>query len=86
VAEVATANLKIPTIGIGAGPHCDGQVLVSYDMLGLSQDAVPSFVRRYADLGEQVVAAAQTYAEDVRACRFPEASPRVDADLVAGTK
>ena len=86
VAEVATANLKIPTIGIGAGPHCDGQVLVSYDMLGLSQDAVPSFVRRYADLGEQVAAAAQAYAEDVRTCRFPEASPRVDADLVAGTK
>ena len=86
VAEVATANLKIPTIGIGAGPHCDGQVLVSYDMLGLSQDAVPSFVRRYADLGEQVAAAAQAYAEDVRACRFPEASPRVDADLVVGTK
>ena len=76
VAATVTAELRIPTIGIGAGPHCDGQVLVSYDMLGLSQDAVPPFVRRYADLGEQTVAAARAYAEDVRAGRFPAAIPR----------
>src|ERR1019366_7655045 len=65
VARAVTADLHIPTIGIGAGPHCDGQVLVSYDMLGLSQDGVPSFVKRYADLGEQTVSAAQSYADDV---------------------
>lgn len=82
VAQKVTANLHIPTIGIGAGPHCDGQVLVSYDMLGLSQDAVPSFVRRYADFGEQAVAAAKLYADDVRMGRFP----RVPADLAAGAK
>jgi 3-methyl-2-oxobutanoate hydroxymethyltransferase len=86
VAETVTADLHIPTIGIGAGPHCDGQVLVSYDMLGLSQDAIPSFVRRYADLGEQTVAAAKAYAEDVRTGRFPAASPRIVADLFAGAK
>jgi len=86
VAETVTADLRIPTIGIGAGPHCDGQVLVSYDMLGLSQDAVPSFVRRYADLGEQTVAAAMAYAEDVRTGRFPAVRPRIAADLLAGVK
>jgi len=86
VAETVTADLHIPTIGIGAGQHCDGQVLVSYDLLGLSQDAVPSFVRRYADLGEQTVAAAKAYAEDVRTGRFPGATPRVTADLLAGAK
>lgn len=83
VAEIVTAGLRIPTIGIGAGPHCDGQVLVSFDMLGLSQDGVPSFVKRYANLGEQTVTAAKAYAEDVRKGRFPEANPRAAADLMA---
>ncbi|MGC9951709.1 MAG: 3-methyl-2-oxobutanoate hydroxymethyltransferase [Bryobacteraceae bacterium] len=83
VAEAVTADLHIPTIGIGAGPHCDGQVLVSFDILGLSQDATPPFVRRYADLGEQTVAAAMAYADDVRTGRFPAANPHVAADLVA---
>jgi 3-methyl-2-oxobutanoate hydroxymethyltransferase len=86
VAAEVTADLHIPTIGIGAGPHCDGQVLVSYDMLGLSQDGVPSFVRLYADLGEQTVTAVQEYAADVRAGRFPTGSPRVAPDLVAEAK
>lgn len=81
VAETVTAELRIPTIGIGAGPHCDGQVLVSYDMLGLSPDAVPPFVRRYADLGEQAVAAAKAYADDVRMGRFPSGHRRLAADL-----
>src|SRR5580698_8749576 len=82
VAAAVTADLQIPTIGIGAGPDCDGQVLVSYDMLGLSQDGVPPFVRRYADLGGQTVAAAKAYADDVRAGRFPAATQRTAADLV----
>lgn len=86
VAQAVTADLQIPTIGIGAGPHCDGQVLVSYDMLGLSQDAVPPFVKRYADLGEQSVAAVRAYAEDVRAGRFPVSRERLAADLVGEAK
>jgi 3-methyl-2-oxobutanoate hydroxymethyltransferase len=86
VAAAVTADLQIPTIGIGAGPDCDGQVLVSYDMLGLSQDGVPPFVRRYADLGGQTVAAAKAYADDVRAGRFPAATQRTAADLVGAEK
>jgi 3-methyl-2-oxobutanoate hydroxymethyltransferase len=86
VARAVTADLHIPTIGIGAGPHCDGQVLVSYDMLGLSQDGVPSFVKRYADLGEQTVSAAQSYADDVRKGRFPAFSRRLANDAVVGVK
>jgi len=76
VARDVTAELRIPTIGIGAGPDCDGQVLVSFDMLGLSQGSVPPFVKHYADLGAQIVAAATAYAEDVRAGQFPAAGRR----------
>ena len=86
VAASVTAGLRIPTIGIGAGPHCDGQVLVSFDMLGLSQDSVPPFVRRYAELGEQAVSAARAYAEDVRAGRFPKSAARLESDLVVEAK
>src|SRR5580658_254277 len=82
VARAVTKELRIPTIGIGAGPYCDGQVLVSYDMLGLSQNGVPAFVKRYADLGEQTVAAVRAYADDVRTGRFPSA-PRQRAPKAA---
>jgi 3-methyl-2-oxobutanoate hydroxymethyltransferase len=68
--EVTTA-LSVPTIGIGAGPYCDGQVQVLYDMLGLSQGHVPPFVKKYAELGEAIARAAAGYAEDVRQRRFP---------------
>src|SRR5882724_1490855 len=61
VAEEVTSRLKIPTIGIGAGPDCDGQVLVSYDVLGLFDGFVPPFVKQYAQLGEVIVKAAQEY-------------------------
>jgi 3-methyl-2-oxobutanoate hydroxymethyltransferase len=71
-ARAITEALAIPTIGIGAGPHCDGQVLVSYDALGLFQEFVPSFVKQYADLGKEVVRAAREYAEDVRRGKFPK--------------
>jgi len=71
VAKVVTEVLGIPTIGIGAGPYCDGQVLVSYDAFGLNVESVPPFVRQYADLGELMVRAARAYAEDVRQGRFP---------------
>jgi 3-methyl-2-oxobutanoate hydroxymethyltransferase len=72
VAEAVTARLKIPTIGIGAGPHCDGQVLVSYDMLGLFDTFVPKFVRQYAQLGELIFDAARNYANDVREGVYPQ--------------
>jgi 3-methyl-2-oxobutanoate hydroxymethyltransferase len=71
-ARTITAELAIPTIGIGAGPHCDGQVLVSYDAFGLFPGPVPSFVKPYARLGEEMVTAARTYIADVQEGRFPE--------------
>ena len=71
VALAVTRELTIPTIGIGAGPHCDGQVLVSYDALGLFDEFVPPFVKQYAQLGAEIVSAAQAYADDVRTSRFP---------------
>ena len=79
VAAMATRLLSIPTIGIGAGPSCDGQVLVGQDMLGLSS-AVPSFVRQYARLAQTIDTAATTYVRDVKDGRFPEqAVPAVSA-------
>ena len=72
VAEAVTTRLKIPTIGIGAGPHCDGQVLVSYDMLGLFDAFVPTFVRQYAQLGESILSTAKAFASDVRQGSFPQ--------------
>ena len=72
VAREVTGRLRIPTIGIGAGPYCDGQVLVSYDALGLYDGFVPPFVKQYAQLGREITAAAAEYAEDVREGRFPE--------------
>ena len=66
-----TESVSIPTIGIGAGPFCDGQVLVSYDALGLFDEFVPSFVKRYANLGEDIVSATEQYITDVREGRFP---------------
>jgi 3-methyl-2-oxobutanoate hydroxymethyltransferase len=71
VAEAVTSRLRIPTIGIGAGPHCDGQVLVSYDALGLFDTFVPPFVKQYAQLGNLVLNAARDYADDVRHGMYP---------------
>jgi len=73
VARRITAALHIPTIGIGAGPDCDGQVLVSYDLLGLFDSFVPSFVKRYAQLGDTIGKAVTEYAHDVRRGAFPKA-------------
>jgi 3-methyl-2-oxobutanoate hydroxymethyltransferase len=70
--RMASEALGIPTIGIGAGPDCDGQVLVAHDALGLTPDPVPSFVKRYAQLGDEIVKAAQAYAQDVRKGQFPQ--------------
>ena len=74
VAQAVTSRLKIPTIGIGSGPHCDGQVLVSYDMLGFFDTFVPPFVRQYAQLGELIFDAARNYANDVREGVYPQSA------------
>jgi 3-methyl-2-oxobutanoate hydroxymethyltransferase len=66
-----TKELTIPTIGIGAGAQCDGQVLVLHDMLGLTTGFVPRFVKQYANLGEQITAAVQSYCQEVRSGTFP---------------
>jgi 3-methyl-2-oxobutanoate hydroxymethyltransferase len=69
-----TEMISIPTIGIGAGPHCDGQILVYADMLGLTVDFHPRFVRRYESFYERAVDAAKRYADDVRSGDFPNKS------------
>jgi 3-methyl-2-oxobutanoate hydroxymethyltransferase len=71
LAMEVTAKLRIPTIGIGAGVGCDGQVLVLHDLLGLGEAQPPRFVRQYVALGEVVRRAAEMYAEDVRLQKFP---------------
>jgi 3-methyl-2-oxobutanoate hydroxymethyltransferase len=63
--------VRIPTIGIGAGPHCDGQVLVLHDLLGLFDRFTPKFVKRYANLKEQAIAAVRQYRQDVESGGFP---------------
>ncbi|MFM8269613.1 MAG: 3-methyl-2-oxobutanoate hydroxymethyltransferase [Pseudomonadota bacterium] len=81
LAQVITERLKIPTIGIGAGPHCDGQVLVLQDLLGLNPDFKPKFVKAYSQLGEQVTNAIQQFATEVKASRFPT----IDHSFYAGS-
>ena len=71
LAKMVSDRLDIPTIGIGAGPHCDGQVLVLHDMLGITKDFSPRFLRRYADLGDAVDNAVKQYITDVRSGDFP---------------
>ena len=70
LAKEITATLEIPTIGIGAGVHCSGQVLVMHDLLGLN-DWAPSFVKQYADLGALASKAARAFAEEVATRKFP---------------
>jgi 3-methyl-2-oxobutanoate hydroxymethyltransferase len=72
VAARITRELAIPTIGIGAGAECDGQVLVWHDLLGLYDGRAARFVKRYADVGDTIRAALSEYAADVRERRFPE--------------
>jgi 3-methyl-2-oxobutanoate hydroxymethyltransferase len=72
VAARITTLLRIPTIGIGAGAACDGQVLVWHDLVGLTPGPMPRFVKQYANVGEMIRTALETYVTDVRARRFPE--------------
>ncbi len=83
VAAMVTEAVGVPTIGIGAGPACDGQVLVFHDLLGLEDRVLPKFVRRYASLKADAVAAMAAFAGDVRAHRFPadEESYHLTADI-----
>jgi 3-methyl-2-oxobutanoate hydroxymethyltransferase len=72
VAQLVTSGVEVPTIGIGAGAHCDGQVLVFHDLLGLEDRVMPKFVRPYASLKSEAVAAIAAFADDVRSGRFPD--------------
>ncbi|MDI3321543.1 3-methyl-2-oxobutanoate hydroxymethyltransferase [Pinibacter soli] len=71
LAKEVSESLTIPTIGIGAGPHCDGQVLVMHDMLGINNEFQPRFLRKYANLHEQITNAVHQYVKDVRRKDFP---------------
>ncbi len=71
IAEIITRQLAIPTIGIGAGVHCDGQVLVTHDMLGLFTRYTPKFVKKYVDLSGLIVKAVEAYKEEVLEGKFP---------------
>ncbi len=71
LARVITQSLKIPTIGIGAGPHCDGQVLVFHDLLGLETGLKPRFVKRFAEVGQAASAGVQAYVSEVKGGTFP---------------
>ena len=86
VAARVTRTVDVPTIGIGAGPDCDGQVLVFHDVLGLEHRVVPKFVRRYADLHTEGVVALRHFADDVRSGAFPtvdESYRMADAEVEA---
>ena len=71
LAERVTAAVDVPTIGIGAGPGCDGQVMVLHDLLGLAEGKSPRFVRRYAELGSIATEAVRAWRADVLAGRYP---------------
>lgn len=84
VARLVTDSIAVPTIGIGAGRHCDGQVLVFHDVLGLEDRTTPKFVRRYAELGADARTALTAFAADVRQGRFPSSDETYHAaDTVA---
>ncbi len=91
LARRITSEIAIPTIGIGASPACDGQILVTEDLTGLFSGFKPRFVKRYAELGQGIADAARAYAEDVRARRFPTldhcfgVSPAAKAQAAAGS-
>lgn len=71
IAELVTKSLRIPTIGIGAGPHCDGQVLVGPDLLGITPGFSPRFLKRFAEIDSQIRSAARAYVQEVHAGQFP---------------
>ena len=74
LAKEVSASISIPTIGIGAGGDCDGQVLVMHDMLGINTEFKPRFLRQYSNIAEQATAAVQQYIKDVKSNDFPNES------------
>ncbi len=80
LAQTITEEISIPTIGIGAGPHCNGQVLVIYDMLGMNEDFKPKFLKRYAEMGSEIREAVATYAKEVKSGVFPGPEHAVSID------
>lgn len=74
IAKHITEEISIPTIGIGAGPHCDGQVLVSHDMLGLTPGFHPKFLKRYAEIRDVARGAVEQYIDEVQNGHFPDAA------------
>jgi 3-methyl-2-oxobutanoate hydroxymethyltransferase len=80
VAEIITKNLSIPTIGIGSGCSCDGQVLVSYDLLGIYQKMKPRFVKKYLDLDHSITDSVQAYSRDVKSGLFPSDENTIHMD------
>jgi len=74
LAKLVSDSIEVPTIGIGAGSHCDGQVLVLHDMLGLNKDFNPRFLRRYLDLHTEIIQAVGNYVKDVKSSDFPNES------------
>jgi len=72
LAAEITAELEIPTIGIGAGSHCNGQILVTQDMLGMNLDFAPKFVKKYSEVGATIRSAVQAYVDEVRSGAFPD--------------
>jgi 3-methyl-2-oxobutanoate hydroxymethyltransferase len=83
LAELLTERLSVPTIGIGAGVHCDGQVQVFHDLLGLYDAFIPKHARRYADVGATIREAVARYAADVKAGAFPTAKESFKMDPAA---
>jgi len=81
VARRVTESLDVPTIGIGAGPHCDGQVLVSTEMLGLTSGPSPRFAKKYADLRSEIATAAKSFADEVATGAYPDHEHSYDWEL-----
>lgn len=84
LAEVVTQKLSIPTIGIGAGASCDGQVLVYQDMLGMNQDFVPKFTKQFANIGNEIIEGVKTYIQEIQAGTFPaqEHTFKIDEEVL----
>ena len=74
LAKKISSSIKIPTIGIGAGVNCDGQILVTYDMLGMMEEFHPRFVKKYLNLAEEIKGAFSRYIKDVKNKKFPAKS------------
>ncbi len=85
VAEKITGKIRIPTIGIGSGPHCDGQILVIYDLLGMDPEFNPRFLKKYADLGWVIPEALSRYSQEVKTGSFPAEEHSFRRNLIDAT-